>query len=60
MDFIKSFSSKLKLLLMDAIIMGITPILAIMIRFEGRIPDKEFAAFHDSLPWMVSLSLIIF
>ena len=60
MNYLKAIKDKLKLLLIDAVILAVTPLLAIMIRFEGKIPDKEFMAFHDCMPWMVAISLVIF
>ncbi len=60
MEFIRAFRNKFKLLLIDAVILGITPILAIMIRFDGVINVHAFASYKLCLPWMVVLSLAIF
>ena len=51
---------KLKLILIDAIILSVVPIIALLLRFEGIIPVQEFQIFRTCLPWMVLISLAIF
>ena len=60
MNYLQQIRDKFKLILIDAIILGIVPILALLLRFEGTIPVKEFVTFRSCLPWMVLLNLVIF
>ena len=60
MNYVQQIRDKLKLLLIDAIILSVVPIIAMLLRFEGTIPDNEFITFRACLPWMVLISLAIF
>lgn len=60
MTYLKLIRDKLKLLLIDAIILAVMPIMAVLLRFEGEIPAAEFDIFRACLPWMVLISLAIF
>ena len=60
MTYLKLIRDKLKLLLIDAIILAVMPIMAVLLRFEGEIPAAEFDIIRTGLPWMVLLSLAVF
>lgn len=60
MTYLKLIRDKLKLLLIDAIILAVMPIVAVLLRFEGEIPAAEFDIIRTGLPWMVLLSLAVF
>ena len=36
------------------------PVLALLIRFEGVLPDRELAILLGWLPWFVAVSLVVF
>ena len=44
MPFVYTLRDKLKFVLLDAVILILMPILALMIRFAGVLPDKELTA----------------
>ncbi len=58
--YVQRIKDKSKLILIDAIILSVIPILALLLRFEGIIPEAEFTIFRSCLPWMVMISLAIF
>lgn len=60
MNYIQQIRDKLKLILIDAIILAIIPIFALLLRFEGTIPVAEFVTLRNCLPWMMFISLVIF
>ena len=60
MNFLQSIRDKFKLILIDAIILAIAPIFAILLRFEGTLPVKELATVQNCIPWIVLISLAIF
>lgn len=60
MNYFQHIRDKLKLILIDAIILSVVPIIALLLRFEGIIPVQEFQIFRTCLPWMVLISLAIF
>lgn len=60
MPFIYTLRDKLKFVLLDAVILILMPILALMIRFEGELPDKELTALLGWLPIFVVISLAVF
>ena len=60
MNYFQHIRDKLKLILIDAIILSVGPIIALLLRFEGIIPTQEFQTFRTCLPWMVLISLAIF
>ena len=60
MNYVQQIRDKAKLILIDAIILSVIPILALLLRFEGVIPAAEFMVFRNCLPWMVMISLAIF
>lgn len=60
MNFLQKLRDKAKLILIDAIILAIAPLVALLLRFEGSVPAAELAAFQSCLPWMVLISLAIF
>ena len=58
--YLRQIRDKLKLLLIDAIILAVMPLVALLLRFEGVVPAAEFDTFRVCLPWMVLISLAIF
>ena len=60
MNFLQGIRDKFKLILIDAIILAIAPIFAILLRFEGTLPAKELATVQTCIPWIVAASLAIF
>ena len=60
MSFIYTLRDKLKFVLLDAVILALMPIFALMIRFEGILPEKELSVLLAWLPVFVLLSLIVF
>lgn len=60
MPFVYTLRDKLKFVLLDAVILILMPILALMIRFEGVLPDKELTALLGWLPIFVVISLAVF
>lgn len=60
MPFIYTLRDKLKFVLLDAVILILMPILALMIRFEGTLPQKELTVLLNWLPIFVVISLAIF
>ena len=60
MNYVQQIRDKSKLILIDAIILSVIPIFALLLRFEGVIPAAEFMVFRNCLPWMVMISLAIF
>ena len=60
MTYLQRIRDKLKLLLIDAIILAVMPLVALLLRFEGTVPAAEFDTFRACLPWMVLISLAIF
>jgi len=58
--YLQKIKDKLKLLLIDAIILAIAPLAALLLRFEGVIPAAAFMTFRTSIFWMVVVSLAIF
>ncbi len=60
MNYVQQIRDKAKLILIDAIILSVIPIFALLLRFEGVIPAAEFMVFRNCLPWMVMISLAIF
>ncbi len=60
MIYLQKIKDKLKLLLIDAIILAIAPLAALLLRFEGVIPAAAFMTFRTSIFWMVVVSLAIF
>ena len=60
MNFFQSIRDKIKLILIDAIILAIAPILALLLRFEGKLPAKELASIQECIPWIVIASIAIF
>ncbi|BAL84402.1 putative polysaccharide biosynthesis protein [Selenomonas ruminantium subsp. lactilytica TAM6421] len=60
MNYLEKIRDKLKLILIDAIILSVVPIFALLLRFEGSIPATEYVTFRNCLPWMVIISLAIF
>ena len=60
LTYLQRIRDKLKLLLIDAIILAVMPLVALLLRFEGTVPAAEFDTFRACLPWMVLISLAIF
>ena len=60
MPFIYTLRDKLKFVLLDAVILILMPILALMIRFEGTLPQKELTVLLNWLPVFVVISLFVF
>ena len=60
MNILQSLRDKFKLILIDAIILAIAPILALLLRFEGELPARELASIQACLPWIVMVSIAIF
>lgn len=60
MTYLELIRDKLKLILTDAIILAVMPVVALLLRFEGEIPAAQFDTIRTCLPWMVVLSLAVF
>ena len=60
MPLIYTLRDKLKFLLLDGVVLALMPVLALMIRFEGVLPDRELALLLGWLPWFVAVSLVVF
>ena len=60
MTYLELIRDKLKLILIDAIILAVMPVVALLLRFEGEIPAAQFDTIRTCLPWMVVLSLAVF
>ena len=57
---IYTLRDKLKFLLLDGVVLALMPVLALLIRFEGVLPDRELALLLGWLPWFVAISLVVF
>ena len=60
MNILQNYHDKIKLILIDAIVFAVAPILAVLLRFEGKLPTKEITIVQGCIPWMVLISLAIF
>ena len=60
MPLIYTLKDKLKFLLLDGAVLALMPVLALLIRFEGVLPDRELAMLLGWLPWFVTVSLVVF
>lgn len=60
MPLIYTLRDKLKFLLLDGVILALMPVLALLVRFEGVLPDKELAILMSWLPYFVMVSLVVF
>ena len=60
MQIIHSIQDKVKLILLDTVILALMPVLALIIRFEGTAPVKELLTLKEWLPLAVVVSLGIF
>lgn len=60
MPFIYTLRDKLKFLLLDGVILALMPVVALLIRFEGVLPDRELALLLGWIPWFVAVSLMVF
>ena len=60
MNVFRALRDKFKLILIDAIILAIAPILALLLRCEGELPIRELASVQACIPWIVIVSLAIF
>ncbi len=60
MSFFQAYREKFKLILIDAIILAIAPIFALLLRFEGSLPVAELTTVQDCMPWILLISLAIF
>ena len=60
MPLIYTLRDKLKFLLLDGVVLALMPVLALLIRFEGVLPDRELALLLGWLPWFVAVSLVVF
>ena len=60
MPLIYTLKDKLKFLLLDGAVLALMPVLALLIRFEGVLPDRELAMLLGWLPWFVAVSLVVF
>lgn len=60
MPFIYTLRDKIKFLLLDGATLALMPVLALLIRFEGVLPDGELALLLDWLPWFVAVGLAVF
>lgn len=60
MPLIYTLRDKLKFLLLDGVVLALMPVLALLIRFEGVLPDRELALLLGWLPWFVAISLVVF
>ena len=60
MSLFQALRDKFKLILIDAIILAIAPIFALLLRFEGKLPARELASVQECIPWIVIASIAIF
>lgn len=60
MPFIYTLKEKLKFVVLDAVILALMPILALLIRFDGVLPENELTSLLAWLPIFVVLSLVVF
>lgn len=60
MPLIYTLRDKLKFLLLDGVVLALMPVLALLVRFEGVLPDKELAILMSWLPCFVMVSLVVF
>ncbi len=60
MSYLQQIRDKMKLILIDAVILAVVPIIALLLRYDGVIPNAEYATFRVCLPWMVLINLGIF
>jgi len=59
-SYLQQIRDKMKLILIDAVILAVVPIIALLLRYDGVIPNAEYATFRVCLPWMVLINLGIF
>ena len=60
MSYLGQIRDKIKLILIDAVVLAIVPILALLLRYEGAVPEVDFLTFRSCLLWMVLINLGIF
>ena len=60
MSYLGQIRDKVKLILIDAVILAVVPILAMLLRYEGAIPEAGYLTFRSCLPWMVLINIAIF
>lgn len=60
MPLIYTLMDKLKFLMLDGVILALMPLVALLVRFEGVMPDKELALMLAWIPWFVTVSLVVF
>jgi FlaA1/EpsC-like NDP-sugar epimerase len=48
------------MILLDAFLVGAAYLLAFLLRFEGQVPQGDWAHFRDTLPYIIPLKLIFF
>ena len=60
MSLFQALRDKFKLILIDAIILAIAPIFALLLRFEGKLPARELASVQECIPWIVIAGIAIF
>ncbi|MBQ1461866.1 MAG: polysaccharide biosynthesis protein, partial [Selenomonas sp.] len=60
MIYLQQIRDKMKLILIDAVILAVVPIIALLLRYDGVIPNAEYATFRACLPWRVLINLGIF
>ena len=59
-SYLGQIRDKIKLILIDAAILAVVPILAMLLRYEGAIPAADYLTFRSCLPWMVLINIGIF
>ncbi|WP_303815069.1 nucleoside-diphosphate sugar epimerase/dehydratase [Selenomonas ruminantium] len=60
MSYFGQIRDKIKLILIDAVILAVVPIMALLLRYEGAIPEAGYLTFRSCLPWMVLINIGIF
>ena len=59
-SYLGQIRDKIKLILIDTVILAVVPIMALLLRYEGVIPAEEYMTFRSCLPWMVFINIGIF
>jgi len=53
-------SRRIYLFILDAILINISALLALYLRFEGKIPVDQLNSYQKAAPWFTALSLVAF
>ncbi len=60
MNFLNQIQSHLELILLDAVIVALSPVLGLFIRFEGKLPSQYLDVLLQWDIWMTLIALCIF